>query len=234
MKTKTLFLLLFASLALFGQNTKSNIGLSIGPSFPLGDFARTEISDSTSGWAKTGFDIQISYTYRIVHNFGIAALGVYSSNKFNATKYKDELETLHPDYGVSIETRRNWSSGGMLFGPYLHFPLSEEVSWDIRALFGFYGGYSPHFIIRATQKETGEKAEYLRQSGKAFSFGYSLGTGFKFKLSAYYFLVFADYLASPVQFDNVVGWDWEGEPYTTSFKQEISYITLTFGIGIIL
>ena len=234
MKTKTLFLLLFASLAAVSQNTKTHIGLSFGPSFPLGDFARTEISDSTSGWAKTGLGIQVSYTYRIAHNFGIAAMAVYSGNKFNTSKYKDELEILHPDYGVSIEIRHNWSSGGILAGPYLRFPLGESIDWNIRTLFGFYGGYSPQIIIRTTQKVTGEKAEYLRQSGKAFSFGYSLGTGFEFKFSAYCLLVYADYLASPVRFNNVVGWDWEGEPYTTSFRQEISYITLTFGIGFIL
>ncbi|MCF6341367.1 MAG: outer membrane beta-barrel protein [Bacteroidales bacterium] len=234
MKTKIVFLLFFVSLTVVGQNTRNSIGLSIGPSFPLGDFSHAEIADSTSGWAKTGFAIQISYAYRIAHNFGITALGLYSGNKFNASKYKEELEILHPDYGVSIETRRNWSSGGMLLGPYLHFPLSDAISWDIRALFGFYGGYSPQFIIRATQKVTGEKAEYIRQSGKDFSFGYSVGTGFTFELSNYYILIFADYLGSPVQFDNVIGWDWVGEPYTTSFKQEISYVSLTFGIGFVL
>ncbi|MCF6172019.1 MAG: porin family protein [Bacteroidales bacterium] len=234
MKTKTVILFLFASLALTAQNTRNQIGLAIGPSFPLSDFARSDISDSTSGWAKTGVAIQISYAYRIAHNFGIAAVGLYSSNKLNTEKYKNELESLHPDYGVSIETLRNWSSGGMLLGPYLHFPLSDAISWDIRALFGFYGGYSPHFIIRTTQKTTGEKAEYLRQSDKAFSYGYSLGTGFTFSLSNYYLLVFADYTGSPVRFNNVIGWDWEGEPYTTSFKQEISYVSLTFGIGFTL
>ncbi len=233
-KAKILLLLLLASAAVSGQSSKSHIGISVGPSFPLGDFARTDIGDSTSGWARTGFDIQISYTYRILHNFGIAAMGVYSGNKLNTAKYKEELEALHTDYGVSIETLRNWSSGGMLAGPYLRLPLSETIDWNIRALFGFYGGYSPEFVIRTTQRDTGEKADYKRQSAKDFSYGYSLGTGFEFKYPSFYLLVYADYLASPVSFDNVVGWDWQGDPYTTSFKQQISYVTLTFGVGFIL
>ncbi len=231
MKIKLLIILLITSVFVYAQSTnRQYIGISIGPSFPTGDFTKTDLNDSTSGWAKTGVAINISYAYRLTHNFGIQIMGNFSSNRFDNLKYRDALEIQHSDTMFSIESTKNWSGGGLLVGPYLRFPLSEKLSWDFRALFGFYAGYSPKVTIRASTDDEALPS-YYRESGSAFSYGYSFGTGFKYRLSKYYLLLFGDYLSSPLKFKNASGWDINNEPYLTSFDQNVSYVYVTIGLG---
>ncbi len=62
MRIKFLFVFILLSSILLGQSNERNyIGLSVGPSFPLGDFAKSELTDSSAvfptngaGFAKTG------------------------------------------------------------------------------------------------------------------------------------------------------------------------------------
>lgn len=237
MKLKLLIILILTSQFVFSQVNRQYMGLAAGPSFPLSDFGKTDLNDSTSGWAKTGIALEFTYSYRLTHNFGLQGLINYSSNRFDNIRYGDALTAAYslddssPDTSFSVESSRNWSSGGILIGPFLRFPLSESLSWDIKASVGFFGVSSPTAIIYGTIS-TGEKLEdYYRQSGKGYGFAYSFGTGFKYKLSKYYLLLFANYYSSSVKIDNVSGWDWNSEPYITSFKQNISYLSVTFGAG---
>ena len=240
MKIKLLIILLIATFFVYGQSTNRNyIGLSIGPSFPMGDFAKSELTDSSAvfptngnGFAKTGVALVVSYAYRITHNFGVQAMITYSSNSIDNIKYRDELQRLHPDWSVSVESSRGWSGGGIMVGPYLRFPFTENFSWDIRGLFGLYGSSSPKVTVRATFIEDESiKGEYFRVSGNDFSYCYSFGTGFKYQFRKYYLLVFADYLFSPQEYNNIGGWNWEGDYYTTTNKQNISYVYATVGLG---
>jgi len=238
MRTLSLLSIIILSvLASFGQTERQYISLAVGPSFTLDDFGRTDISDSTSGWAKTGVALEFTYAYRITHNFGIQLQVNYSGNKFDNFAYRDALDAAYsldpnsPDTAFVVESASNWSSGGMLFGPYLRFPLSESLSWDIRATAGFYGASSPDITIKANTTSGGKLEDYFHNGGKGYAFAYSVGTGFKYALSKYYLMLFANYYKTSVQIKDVSGWDWNTEPYETSFKQDIGYISLTFGVG---
>jgi len=232
MKHRVLFVFLLLSSLLSAQDhSRQFIGLSAGPEFPNGEFAGTEINDSTSGWAKTGVVINVVYGYRFTHNLGVYVTGMFTSNRFDNIAYKNALEILHPDTGFTVESTRNWSCGGILVGPFLRFPLSDKLSWDIRGSFGLYGAYSPKITIYVKDKNTQEEATYYRESGNAVSYAFSFGTGFKYKLSKYYILLFADYLNSTVKIKNASGWDVNDEPYLISFNQNISYIATTLGFG---
>lgn len=227
MKLKLLIILLFISIITLAQSTnRQYIGLSIGPSFPTSDYVKTDLNDSTSGWAKTGVAINVNYAYRLTHNFGLYVQGTFSSNKFDNIAYKNALDVTHPDTTFSVESTRNWSGGGLLIGPYIRLPLSDNFSWDIRGSFGFYNSYSPKITIRTS---TGDIIS--RESASAFSYAYSFGSGFKFRMAKYYILLFADYINSPLKFKNAAGWDINAEYYTTQFDQRVSYVYVTIGIG---
>lgn len=233
---KIIIVLLFVSQISFGQSTNRQfLGLSIGPSFPLDDFSKAVLDDSTSGFAKTGVALAFNYAFRVTHNFGVQLIINYSGNGLDNIKYKNELEAAHDGYGVSVESTKNWSSGGLFLGPYLRFPIGDKLSWDVRGLIGFFGSYSPKATIRAKKDEQGAELEtYYIESSRATNFGYTLGTGFKYKIGSYYVLLFGDYVSSSLKFKDVSGWDWDGEPYTTSFNQKINYFSVTAGVGYIL
>lgn len=232
MKIRILIALILLTGLVTAQSNRQFIGLSVGPAFPNGEFSKADINDSTSGWAKTGVAINVAYGYRFTHNLGVYVTGLFSSNRFDNIGYKNVLEEMHPELNISVESTRNWSCGGLLVGPFLRLPLSGNLDWTIRGAFGFYAVYSPKITIYATPKDPpSEKATYYRESGNAVSYAYSFGTGFKYKLSKYYILLFADYLNSPVKIKNASGWDFNDDPYMISFHQNISYIAVTLGFG---
>jgi len=230
--TLIILLILFSQLFYAQPSRRNYIGLAAGPSFPMGDFKSTSFSDSTSGFAKTGVGVTFNYSYRITHNLGVVVMINYASNGFNYNAYTDSLEQYHPTHNVSVLNNSNWSGGGILAGLFLTFPFTDYFSWDVRASFGFYGVYSPQVTIKAVNKDDpNDKKEYYREKANAFSYAYSFGTGLKYALSKYYILLFVDYYNAPMQFKNASGWDWDDQPYITSFKQNISTLELTLGVG---
>jgi hypothetical protein len=225
-------LLVLSNLIFAQSNPKQYVGLAVGPSFPIGQFASAELNDSTSGYAKTGIAIEFTYAYRITHNFGVQAIINYDGNGFDYQNYQNQLQMAHEGYEVIVEVTRNWSSGGIMVGPFLTFPISEKLSWDSKALFGLYSAYSPELTLFVRDTLTDNKPEeYIRQSANAYSYSYLFSTGFKYKLSKYYVLLFSEYISSPMKFKDASGWDWDSEPYTTTFNKKISYISVTFGLG---
>ncbi|MDD4636202.1 MAG: outer membrane beta-barrel protein [Bacteroidales bacterium] len=94
---------------------KGYIGLSMGPSMPLGDFA-----DKSNGAAKTGMQLNlINYGYLYSKNVGIAAMWFGASHPI-------DLKGIDP-----------WSCGGVMVGPLFSFPVSEKVDWDIKPMLGY-------------------------------------------------------------------------------------------------
>ena len=240
MKRLLVLVILFSSLATYSQSTRQYLGIVIGPSFPLSDFAKTDLSDSASGFAKVGIDVKLIYSYRITHNFGIQAHFVYNSNNLNNNALKNEAELNNPSYSLSVESKKPWSTGGVYVGPFLRFPITENFSWDFRGLIGFSGGYSPQYTIRGTNIETGEKTEYYRETSRTIGFGMTAGTGFKYRINNYLILLNADYYYANLTFNEVTGWGWTtednptGTPYNISTNQKINNISVTLGFAYFL
>lgn len=234
---KILIALIFLTNIAFSQSVnRQNIGLSIGASFPLSDFSKTILSDSTSGFAKTGVALAFNYSYRVTHNFGFQMIINYSSNAIDNMEYRRALELEHPDYGVSVESTKNWNTGGLFIGPFLTLPLNSKLSWDFRGLGGFFGAYSPNATIHATNFENpNDKKEMIIETSRASNFAYMLGSGFKYKVtSSTNILIFGDYVGSSLKFKDSTGWDWDDEPFVTDFNQKINYFTVTIGLSYIL
>ncbi len=240
MKRILLIVILFSSLSIYAQSTRQYLGLTVGPSFPLSDFAKTDLSDSTSGFAKTGVNFKFLYSYRITHNFGIQAHFVYNSNFFDREALTSEVEKNIPDYSFSVESNQPWGNGGAYVGPFLSFLITENFSWDFRVLIGFTGGFSPQYIIRGTNLDSGEKTEYYREAAKSYGFGAVGGTGFKYRIKRYLILLNADYYYSNLNFKEITGWGWTspdnptGTPYVISRKQKTNTFAVTIGFAYFL
>ncbi len=91
---------------------KGYIGFSIGPSFPISDFAQ--------GYAETGIQLNlVNFGYRFTDNFGIAATWLGAVNPI-------EIDGIDP-----------WAYGGLMAGPLLSIPLSEKAELDFRPTIGY-------------------------------------------------------------------------------------------------
>ncbi|MGD9581444.1 MAG: hypothetical protein AB7V50_08725 [Vampirovibrionia bacterium] len=94
---------------------KGFIGLSIGASIPVGDFA-----DKSNGLAKTGLQLNlINFGYLFSDNFGIVATWFGAVNPIDA-------DGIDP-----------WSYGGLMAGPLLSFPISPKADWDFKPMIGY-------------------------------------------------------------------------------------------------
>ena len=99
------------------------IGLSLGASIPVGDFA-----DESNGAAKTGLRLNlIDFGYLFTDNIGIAATWFGAANLL-------DINDVDP-----------WSYGGLMAGPLLSFSVSEMVDWDFKPMVGYAVTTVPDF-----------------------------------------------------------------------------------------
>lgn len=98
------------------EKRKGYIGISLGASIPLGDFA-----DKYNGGAKTGVELSlVDFGYLFSDNLGIAVRWFGGANP------------LDSNYDIDP-----WSYGGILVGPLVSYPISEKVDWDVRPMIGY-------------------------------------------------------------------------------------------------
>ena len=94
---------------------KGYIGLSLGASIPVGDFA-----DKSIGLALTGVHLNlVTFGYLFSDNFGIEAAWFGAANPVDADGFDP------------------WSYGGLMVGPLLSFPVAEKVDWDLKPMIGY-------------------------------------------------------------------------------------------------
>lgn len=104
------------------NSSKGFLTISIGPSFPFGDFASTDVNEFDAGFANNGLSINlINFGYLFSKNAGITVMLAGSAYPLDVQSTNDPL----------------WSYGTLLVGPLLTFPLSnEDVLLDLRAMVG--------------------------------------------------------------------------------------------------
>ncbi|WP_423128447.1 outer membrane beta-barrel protein [Gaoshiqia sp. Z1-71] len=132
-----LLVLIALSVGLFGQGTerKGYIGLSLGPAFPVGDFAGKSVDEG--GFAKIGLNLcLVNFGYKFGENFGIAGLWSGSAHNFDM-------------YGIDGD----WAYGSLMAGPMMSMPLSGRVDLDLKWMVGLV---SARFEPNDFGKEDGE------------------------------------------------------------------------------
>ncbi len=188
------------------------VSLSAGPSFPLGTFESKNANitnNSTSGFAKTGFNINVHFGYQLHENFGIVSHLLFSEYKLNVSKFTDA--------NVSAN---HWQYYGILVGPMLTLPVGENARFDFKALGGVTNVNSPGVTVNG--------ANYFKEQWSA-AFALQFGTDFRYNLTeSLYLIANADYSYMKPKFTvtNV-----EGATFTHAPKQEMEHINLTGGIG---
>lgn len=99
------------------QERKGYIGLSVGPSIPIGAFGS---STGEGGLAKTGVQLNlVNLGYLFSEHVGIAGSWFGTANPF-------DIDGFDP-----------WIYGGLMVGPLVSFPVGEKVDWDLRPMVGY-------------------------------------------------------------------------------------------------
>lgn len=139
-KLLLLTLVLLVSGAMLAQGsketrvTKSILAFHAGPSFPTGDFSSTDFENVEAGFAKTGFNLNLTYAYQFHKNAGISSSIFYNRYRLN----EDKINELFSDVAVD-----HWKFYGITVGPMLTFDLAKNIAADLRVMGGAANVNSP-------------------------------------------------------------------------------------------
>lgn len=121
--------------------------LSIGPSFPVGDFNSKRLDNDHAAYAKTGFNIDLQGGYHFVKNFGVGGSAFFSLYSFNEQRLKDQMvqEGLIPS-GTNFSVD-HWKYYGVVAGPIVTLDVSNKTFIDFSVMTGVVSANSPKAIV---------------------------------------------------------------------------------------
>ena len=119
----SLLLLLLTTSQTLAQEVERRgfIGLGIGPSFPIGNFANKSSANVFSGHAIPGYtDTILNFGYRYGDRFGVTAALSYS------------------EYFMTDDQSNDWwQVAGITAGPMYSMPINSRTSIDLKAMIGW-------------------------------------------------------------------------------------------------
>lgn len=186
------------------NKNKGYLYLSAGPSFPVGSFAKKDVASKTSGLAKTGEAIAVSYCRPISKHFGFAAAVHGQRNGLNKTALENFYSqakiyngfyfasspytpppasfpyTIYPNWKFK---KGSWLLGSLLAGGYTEFPITASpVSVTGKAMVG--GVYASLPRVEGGSITDTATAQTTQSNSKGFGFAYSLSGGIKYGLTS--------------------------------------------------
>ena len=108
------------------------VSFSAGPSFPIGDFSSSSGNNDQAGFAKTGFNLDLYGGYHLASNVGIAASFFYSRYGLD--------NSLVSGTTASVD---HWQYYGLVVGPMITEPLSDNILADFTIMSGIVNANSP-------------------------------------------------------------------------------------------
>ena len=182
-----------------------------GPSFPVGDFASTNLDNNDAGMAKTGFTLEYKYGRRFNGIFGLSSSLQYG-------RYEVDKAFLHGIPDVDIEP---WEQFAFLAGPMVTSNLRLKSNFDLSVLSGLAMAQSPEGRL--------EGAEVLNSDWSAtVPFKVAADFRFQFNRSGIIFIG-ANYLYMKPKFE-VLTDDENWFDYNT-YKKKMHTIGINAGLG---
>jgi hypothetical protein len=153
---RPLFLVMLACLSAthsFSQD-RGTLNLSLGPAFPVGEFANKNGADPRSGLANPGALLDISCMGRRRHShLGLTGSLVLRMNSINSAALLQPFEAQFPDYSWSV-AKKPWEAAAAMIGVYWNYPMANKMYFEGAVLFGVGETMLPQTTITGI-KDTG-------------------------------------------------------------------------------
>jgi opacity protein-like surface antigen len=117
---------------------KSFLAFYGGPSFALGDFCSNDFNNTEAGFAKTGYNLDLSYGYQFHKTAGVAATFFYNRYQLDINKIREVFPTVQADH---------WKFYGLTAGPFLSYGMSKDIKADLRIMGGMANVNSPKAMV---------------------------------------------------------------------------------------
>lgn len=219
--------ILFGFVKVNAQTTvsKSSIGITLGPSFPIGYFGSKD-GFKSGGLAKVGGFLAIDYVYKFSPHFGLVLSGQGSRYDID----KDALSISGVPKEISESASFNagvWRTGAIMAGIFHAVPLTKtgRFNFELKILGGFQRTSSPD--VSTTVMVMGTQLQ--QKSIASNSFAYLVGLGIRHHLTKKLSLKFnADYYGSNSEFKGGA----YIAPTITDMRRDIEAINVGVGLGV--
>jgi len=201
---------------------KGYLGFSLGAGFGVGDFGSTDFHNPKAGIAKDGFQFSlIDFGFKFHKNIGLAACLSGNWHKMDGQVVADGFAQEFG--GVFTTETGNWTILRIGAGPFFTLPL-EKIDLDLRMLLCYVDASTPEINVRSGYTEVRQDSKSTNTSG------FQIGTGIRYRFSPKTSLILrADYFVTNPEF-TVVATSYNYSSSQT-FKQEITFVNISAGIG---
>jgi hypothetical protein len=208
------------------------IELGGGWAIPMGDFGEKDANNDKSGFAVTGYNLNVTGGVKLTEKFGVMAMFTYQNNPFDEKDLASQLKS--PLLTITVEATSGWEQKYYMGGVYVSLPTNEknDMLIDLR----FAGG--PCWISSPAIKLNAYGNAYFdyvnQEAGEAQAFALTLSAGIIKKVTDNVgFSIRAGYLglASSAGFRDVKVSSSSGSD-SFSFNQDIG--TFNLGAGLLI
>ena len=212
-----------------GYESTGHFGISAAYVSPGNDFKQQAFYKPNSGFAKPGYGIHLTYSFKLYRRkFGIAGMANFTVGTTDIEGMKKNMPA--PYIGINILSANPfWKNGNLLLGPYVYFHLLDRLSIDLKLMGGinFISLPDYYFIDNNTSKQ-----ELIKESFTSVGIAYDFAIGFKYSLTPSTFLLFdIDFLSSHNTKETIQLANNSGELATADYDANIGLNILSLGIG---
>ena len=203
-----------------GHQKTAFLTLTAGPSLPMGDFRSADLYNENAGFAKTGFNIDLQGGYYFTKNVALSGSVFFSQYSLDQQKLREQFAQEFPgsQFTLSLD---HWQYYGIVVGPMVTWDASPKTFFDFDLMTGIANANSPKTEVtlegtQATQSEDWATVAPIR-----------FGTTARFQIGEKGYLAAGiHYIYMKPEFETTIA------EVTSTFRQKIESVNVTFGVGI--
>jgi hypothetical protein len=153
---------------IFDHYLRHYIGISVGGSDALGDFASDNYNNSKAGYAYSGSQYYLDGGLYLVKNFGITMTAGAFRNPMNFGRLKDPFnnQNLNVDVSYPGGGDNKYLGGYIMAGPLYSLKIGKVLAIDTKVLTGIFSLKTPEYALM-----------YNDYQNKRYTFNYGIGKG---------------------------------------------------------
>lgn len=216
----------------FSQSKDYWLSFNLGVAQPLGAFANKQPGNGSSSFARSGLYRDLSFVKYISDKYGVI-LSLAKTNYLTDHKYYiDGISGRTPGTGDVVEG--NWETGNLLLGVVRPFNLNEKFQIESALMMALHRSFSPELRAYNLDGPPGSPRNIHQYEKDSF---FTLGLAARLILKYNFnekicFLSTVDFLwANPRFDDRKTSLNYGREIVFTSFKQQVTALVFSLGVG---
>jgi len=232
--SKSLFLLSqeeTISTPIIEKESKYDIEINYGISFPGKDIHTNSWEDNFSSYSKPGVDIRTSFLLKIWKNAGVFVAYHYLNNDFDFDIILKKFSEKSDVYEWS-GTHSEWYHHTLYFGISTEIPLSKKFNLNLRIQPGLSYSTSPDYkVVGQNKSDKNDFYIYQQFYDNSLAFALTSGLGVKFSITKLFYTSLRSDLSffSP-KFEIDV--NNNGRQYYKDYTPYITSFSISAGVGV--